>query len=170
MYDEKELLSIEGLLSICKLAKKIAVYALVIIWTIVVLGIFKYKSILAWSIIGVLFSLIDLGVTFYHCIIERCINNKRLEIRDDMIENLEEVHKHESEDYFVILKNAGRSVVLYCDYKEMKIQDRVYVFRYLNKNGKCISKDIYLQKKYKISPELNEFYIRGEEEEGILYE
>ena len=84
MYDEKELLSIEGLLSICKLAKKIAVYALVIIWTIVVLGIFKYKSILAWSIIGVLFSLIDLGVTFYHCIIERCINNKRLEIRDKL--------------------------------------------------------------------------------------
>lgn len=169
MYDEKALLSIEGLLDISKRAKTIAVYALVIIWTIVVLGIFKYKSILAWAIIGVIFSLIDLGVTFYHCIMERCINNKRLEIRDDVIERLEEVHKHESEDYFVILKNEGRSVVLYCDYKEMKTQDRVYVFRYLNKNGRCIIKDIYLHKKYKISPELNEFYIRGEEE-GILYE
>lgn len=170
MSDEKEILSIEGILRECKLAKKISIYALILIWTIVVLGIYKYRFVLACSIVGAIFSLIVVCVALYHCRIEKCINNKRLEIRDDVVEDLEEVLKHESEDYYVILKDAGKTVVLYSDYKDMKIQDRVYVFEYLNRNGKCIIKKIYLHKKYKISPELLEFYKRGEEEGWSFYE
>ena len=170
MVDEKEIISIEGILRVCKLAKKVAFFALIVIWTLVVLGGYKYKSTLACSIVGAIFSLLVLGFTLYHCRIEQCTNKKRLEIRDDVVEDLEEVHKHESEDYYVTLRNAGKSVVLYIDYKDMKIQDKVYVFEYLNRSGKCIIKRIYLHKKYKISPELREFYIGSEEGGWSFYE
>lgn len=164
MNDEMEIITIDGIVDVDKLTKKVACYALIIIWTIMIFGGIKYKSIIAWLVIAAVFSLFVLGVVLYNATKARCINNKRLEIKDDVIDDLIEVSKHESEDYYVVLRNAGKESILYNDYKEMEINDSVYVFEYFNKKGKCIIRNVYLHKKYVISPELLKFYIRTEEE------
>lgn len=168
MNEEKELLTVDSIIEACRHSKKLAFYALIIIWTIMILVGLKYNAILGGAVTAVVLSLFVLLFVLYNSTKERCINNKRLEIKDDVIEELIEVSRHESEDFYVVLKNTGKDSILYADYKDMEIKDSVYVFEYLDKKGKCLIRNIYLQKKYRISPELFEFYKRsGVEMEGF---
>ena len=170
MYEDKTLITVDDIIRASELSRKITRCVLIFIWIVVILGGLKYKAIIAWTITAAVLSVFVLAVYLHNSTKVRCIDNKRLVIKDDVIDDLIEVSRHESEDCYVVLRNAGKESILYIDYKEMEVKDRVYVFEYLNKRGKCIIRNIYLHKKYKISPELLEFYKRSEEEREGFYE
>lgn len=167
---EKELLTIDGIIRECKSSKKFSLYVIIFIWVVLILVGIKYKSMFGCSITAGLMSIFFIAFAIYESVREVCIKNKQLDIKDDVIFELKEVPKRDRYDYSAYLEKAGEQIINYKDYQEMKIGDGVYVFEYFNKKGKCIKKDIYQQNKYRISPELYEFYKRNGEERGDFYE
>ena len=79
MYEDKTLITIDDIIRVSELSRKITRCVFIIIWTIMILGGLKYKAIIAWTIIAAVLSLFVLLVDLYNSTKVRCINNKRLE-------------------------------------------------------------------------------------------
>lgn len=163
MNEEKKILSVEDILLGLNRGYKAGLYVLIVVWAFLLFLGLRLDMIAGTAGVGIVISVIVICGLYFGSIKESCIKNKRLEIKDDIVEELKEVMRRDRYDYYAILKNAGKTNIDGCEYKELQKDDELYVFEYLNKNGKCIIRNIYAKKVYKLSPDLLEFYVRDQD-------
>ena len=160
MNEEKKILSVEDILLDLNRRYKTTFYVLIAVWVLVLFFGYRLNTVAGTAGVGVVISGIIMYGTHLITFRERCIENKRLEVKEDIVDELKEVMRRDRFDYYAVLKKAGTTDIQSYEYRELTKDEEVYVFEYLNKKGKCYIRDIYSKNEYKLSPDLLEYCVR----------